>query len=424
MKTRTKKASRPATGAADVKAAATQTRSMEPTVASPPTLSITPNNLSPEARIVTVPGRKATTVMRILLCPEQGFFEFANIASESSSRSWLLAPNRVDSKTDAPVGQPDDRGYVLRRPDLLVATPLDPLFILLPMMLESQDNHNSYLSSMDYIFNEQLSGYGHLQQLLRQPAFARTLQNLGRRMATISTSISLGDNDDDMYQLSIDKVARVLLAKSTRMAELGLPTSLEQRFVQQALEIPFMHIDQVTSTAAVDSALDQHEASIEESQSSLSSETSIGSTETAATSVASMPDLTNMPSDQVVHLLRIRTAWNYMLRSYVSSSLQAKLETILQQQTTIDFMPLREREERVNGLRQKAQALRTLSDNISRKRMLDDDEESAKADEKRRKKEVDEQRKKSMSHGVKKLMKADTSGMKKMSSFFTKTPAK
>jgi hypothetical protein len=86
--------------------------------------------------------------------------------------------------------------------------------------------------------------------------------------------------------------------------------------------------------------------------------------------------------------------------------------------TTIDFKPLEERLSHIATLKRQAQALRSISDNVSRKRSTAEEDEDIAI--KRRKKDEEEEKKKSVSLGVKKLLKADTSGMKKLSSFFTK----
>ncbi|KAH0391702.1 hypothetical protein KCU89_g14234, partial [Aureobasidium melanogenum] len=63
--------------------------------------------------------------------------------------------------------------------------------------------------------------------------------------------------------------------------------------------------------------------------------------------------------------------------------------------------------------------------NISRKRSTMNDEEAEEREAtKRRKKEEEEAKKKNMSRGVKQLGKVNTTGMMKLSSFFTKAPAK
>ncbi|GAI91432.1 unnamed protein product [marine sediment metagenome] len=110
----------------------------------------------------------------------------------------------------------------------------------------------------------------------------------------------------------------------------------------------------------------------------------------------------------------MRTCQEFLIKSYVPSALHRHIRI-----NGEDFTPLDQELARIAKLRAEAHALRSISDNISRKRgVLDDEEALEKAETKKRKKEEEEKRKKSMSHGVKKLAKADTTGMKKMSSFF------
>ena len=62
---------------------------------------------------------------------------------------------------------------------------------------------------------------------------------------------------------------------------------------------------------------------------------------------------------------------------------------------------------------------------MSRKRAREDDEERiAEQGEKKRRKEEEERKRKSESLGVRRLKKVDTSGMRKMSSFFTRVGTK
>ena len=80
------------------------------------------------------------------------------------------------------------------------------------------------------------------------------------------------------------------------------------------------------------------------------------------------------------------------------------------------FAPLEAHLSSIAALKSEALSLRSLSDNISRKRAVELDEE------KKRKKEEEAIKKKNEGRGVKQLKKVDTSGMKKMSSFFTVKP--
>ena len=87
------------------------------------------------------------------------------------------------------------------------------------------------------------------------------------------------------------------------------------------------------------------------------------------------------------------------------------------------FAPLEAHLSSIAALKSEALSLRSLSDNISRKRAVELDEEKiAEREEKKRKKEEEAIKKKNEGRGVKQLKKVDTSGMKKMSSFFTVKP--
>ena len=91
---------------------------------------------------------------------------------------------------------------------------------------------------------------------------------------------------------------------------------------------------------------------------------------------------------------------------------------------SIDFTPLDTHLKYLSSLHEEARALRALSDNITRKRGLDDDEAAEERAEKKRRKEEEDKKKKQESNAMKALKKVDTSGMKKLSSFFTKVPKK
>lgn len=130
-------------------------------------------------------------------------------------------------------------------------------------------------------------------------------------------------------------------------------------------------------------------------------------------------------SDDIRNALRIRTALDFILRSYVPNHLHETTEAELVKAKSVDFTPLTEYLSHLEKLRSEATALRTISENISRKRVLQDDDEAADMRaEKKRKKEDEERKKKSGTRALKDLRKVDTSSMKKLSSFFTKGPKK
>jgi hypothetical protein len=128
-------------------------------------------------------------------------------------------------------------------------------------------------------------------------------------------------------------------------------------------------------------------------------------------------------------LLRLRTALTYIFNAYVPRTLHTPLQTLLSSaQSTLalpSFTTLDTHLTALAKLKAEAVALRSISDNISRKRGYEEDEEkAAEREEKKRKKEEEDRRKKSENRSIKQLKKVDTSGMKKLSSFFSKVPAK
>ncbi|KAI5283845.1 hypothetical protein KEM52_003203, partial [Ascosphaera acerosa] len=135
------------------------------------------------------------------------------------------------------------------------------------------------------------------------------------------------------------------------------------------------------------------------------------------------------------HLLRIRTALSFILSAYVPPHIRALVEaqlaspapsTTTSSTATIDFSPLDARLAHVQRQRSLAAAAAAASDNVSRKRAsrgLDEAEDgpSGTAGTKRARAEGEEQAGATLqSRAVRDLKKADTTGMKKISAFFTK----
>lgn len=415
--------------------AATTANTLAPSVAEPPHVFILPKDASSEARVVTLPNTAASTPNRYFICPEKGIYEFTKIAApKKACRSWLLAPERAADGDEEQKSQEDSEkeptadGYVLEKPDMLIATPVDPLFVLLPLLAEGEQG--SYLTFADYAYDAERAGLAHLQQLLRQPAFAALEKRLEGRMAAVCDTLDMGDGEDRMYQLSTPKLLAQLVQKAKNMVQRGLPGSMEEHFVKRALEVPVLSIKREESgvSMAEEEATPGAESETTSAATSQFTDTSVATTSTAATSVAPTPPADEKPavSDDIQHLLRLRTSLNFLLASYVPATLRTKLQhTLASDSSPIDFKPLNDHLTSLAGLKQQAQALRSLSDNISRKRIAEDDEEAMeKGEAKRKKKEEEEYKKKNTSRGVQQLAKADTSGMKKLSSFFTKAPPK
>ncbi|KXT05559.1 hypothetical protein AC578_3744 [Pseudocercospora eumusae] len=401
-------------------------KKLEPSVETPPQVFILPKDASSDARIVTIPHPATFAQGRYLVCPERGIYEFTKVsAPKKNPKSWLLAPDRPEIVPNERANEiSNDNGYVLQAPDMMVATPVDPLFLVLPALVgDSKNTAQEFLASTDFIATLTESA-PHLAQVLDQSQLEGMFAG---RIEAVSDCMDMGD--EKMYALALPKLVKELVSKAKRMVARGLPASMEDRFVNQVLDVPVLSIKREESSISI--AEDQTpdaDSQVSSAQESQGSATTVSGVSTAATSISFMDEKEGaVPSPEITDLLRLRIALNFILSSYIVPKLRHKLEPLISDLAVSgqDFSPLDKHLEKVAVLKKEAQALRSLSDNISRKRANEDDDEvvAAKA-EKKRKKEEEESKKKNMSLGLKKLAKADTSGMKKMSSFFSKAPAK
>jgi hypothetical protein len=441
MKTRSKRTTKTTTSKKESSEQVTSAaKDLAPSVTTPPHVFVLPKGTSAEARIITLPDPTSSSLNRYFVCPEKGFYEFTKIAAPNKAcRSWLLAAEKskstvkdIDSKNEDSNEQVDE-GYVLEQPDMFVATPIDPLFVFLLLLVGGEGG--SYLTSSDYVFTSEKEGLAQLQQLLRQKTFAKLEKTMETRIGFVCDCLDMGDGEDKMYQLSTSKLVDALLSKAQNMVKQGLPASMEERFVKQALEVPVLSIRREESNVSIapeDATLgtEGDNAGADTSQeSSISTATTITTTSisTTASSVASTPaGVQPLAAHEIINLLRVRTGFDFLVASYVPISLRASISDACKTATSsVDFTPLDKHLEHIAGLKKQAQLLRSLSDNISRKRGAEDDEEALdKAEAKRKKKEEDEIKKKNTSRGVQQLAKANTTGMKKLSSFFMKAPPK
>lgn len=444
MKTRTKKgtSSQKATDEQPV----SKIQQLGPSVSETPKVLILPKDASAAARIVTLPNPATSTPSRYLLCPDLGFYEFTRVvAPKADCRSWLLAPSQMNSgdvkAVDDAVSESEaaHEGYVLRSPEMMITTAIDPLFMIMPALTQVDQNTSGmqmFLSLSDYI-NRLEERSPHFRKMVRDDSASgsRLEGILESRMKAVCDELDTGD--EKLYKLSDGKLLDVLLKKATAMVERGLPASLEERFVKQPLVVPMMSVKREESGMSFgsngdfDDALNGTSQDVttwtSTSQDTQSSSITTTSVLTAATSTTPTPDEElSAPSAETQRLLRLRTALNFLLASYIAPPLRQTLNDLLAvSDATIDFKPLDKHLAHMEKLKQEAQTLRSLSENISRKRGLEDDDEALeKAEAKKRKKEEEEFKKKNMSRGVQQLKKADTSGMKKLSSFFGKAAAK
>lgn len=296
-------------------------------------------------------------------------------------------------------------GYVNKNADLFLATPIDLLFLILPALAPktAKDTKQHFLAFDDYL--DMLSTSSpHWKALLSQNKPLKDM--LEKRIRIICDTVDAGD--ETMYRISLSKLRDVLVAKAERMVKRGLPASLEEKFVKSALEIPVMNIRREESTISAVSNTDGE--TVETTQSTTSISTTVQESDDSPPQALSTPP-------EIPHLLRIRTSITYLTSSYVALSLSSLLSPLLAPL----FTPLTTHLAAIASLKAEAAALRSITDNVSRKRAaLEDDDKMAEREEKKRKKEEEDRKKKLEGRAIKQLKKVDTSGMRKMSSFFTK----
>ncbi|KAI1197007.1 ribonuclease H2, subunit B [Nemania serpens] len=425
----------------------------------PPKIFILPKKATDEARIVSLLHPRYAKPTRYLVCPETGFYEFTRIAApKTTPRSWLI---HTDSHSHEPgqegaEPQPGRKDasfgtYVTSGAELFVATPIDPLFLVLPTLVDPSGKveKRRYISSDDH-FDRIQEESPHLWEILRWGE-GRVRELLEARLGVVCDTVEAGD--ERMFRFSEEKLMTEILGKARRMSARPLPHSMEEKFVVKPLEAPVLGVKRevpavTTATliqASVEAVQDDSSAAeltgiarlkveASESQSSVSStdgRTSLTSeTSTAATSITT-PEAGEseetaevlrpaiIASTEVISLQRLRTAFNFLCSSYVPPSLVTVLRGKLSAQPGADFAPLDTYLSELNRLKQEATAMRAAGD-YSRKRVLDDEELADRAEKKRKKEEEDKRKKAGQSRGVRNLKKVNTAGMKKMSDFFKK----
>ena len=445
MKTRTKR-----TNAGEAKSSRTKTEykvtkqiALPPSVAPAPNVFVLPKNLSSNARVIS--GKaflqdRTTESRRYLICPERGFFEFTTITTpKHACRSWLLSP-RLACVTSSNAGQGlgDDEAYVLQSPDLLVATPLDPLFLILSIKDVLWPNAISgkpeYLT-IDSRLGLLKSQHEDIDTVLRDDQQGRLEGVFADRIKAVCDVIEIpGDETESMYCLSLTKLYIELVRIAKRVVAAGLPKSMDERFVRQQLIVPELGIRKEDGAVSL---ADQPSISATEPPQSNSEDINApidiapadekSKPESVALDESKSQDLE--ASTEITSLLRIRIVIDYMMASYMPVNLRKALQENVnktgQEGSCVDFKPLNDFLAYTGELRTKANVLRSLSENITRKRSaFDDDESFEKLESKKRKKEQEELKKRNITRGVQQLAKADTSGMKKLSAFFTKPAAK
>jgi hypothetical protein len=447
MKTRTKGSTKTVAEAIEVTKSTIPKVQLGPESANPPQLFIVPEDISTEARIVSLENPRYLKESRYLVCPERGFFEFTRVsAPKTTPRSWLLSPHsNQEGKESLEVGTgakaaPASKGYVTKSANLFTATPIDPLYLVLPALAPlvlskgSEPTKRLFLSGEDYL--DRIASASPESRGLLKEEYVRT--SIEGRMAAVCDTVEAGD--ETMYRLSEAKLLSELLQKAKKMIEKGLPASIEEKLVRKALEVPMLSIKREESFI--------HELGNEKEVTPIDSDipatqTTVSSTETAASSFSEASEAATSISEDasniiicqkskievpqisapngVADLLRLRTALFFIFSNYIAPHLSDTLKkTISSPASPTDFSSLDTHLTHLTKLRQEALAARSLDD-FSRKRSLGDDHEAETRAEKKQKMEEEEKRKKAgESRGVKNLKKVNVSGMKKMSDFFKK----
>ncbi|KAL2008057.1 hypothetical protein VTN00DRAFT_8039 [Thermoascus crustaceus] len=413
---------------------------------------ILPSDASEDARFVVLPNPSTGSPNRYFFCPKLGLYEFTAVSSSPDfPRSILFAPktNDDDNATTEENKPSSTKGAITKKAELLIATPVDSIFFLIPILCSSPSSSKVNSSAeklfrpLDDIFDSQDELPKHLRYVLYHDSFRPVLES---RMEAICDMVEAGD--EKMFRLSKEKLIKELIAKAERVvAQGGLPATLEERFVRQALETPLLNVkrEDVVTTNGDDKNNNNNETKSngetrDVSESPEKSETQSSSAATTTPSgestPATQPSTTTTgdspsPDTGIAHLQRIRIALSFIQSSYLPPHISTSLDEMLDNQQNpspiIDFKPLTEHLKHIADLRAEALASRSLGD-FSRKRAADDDEEmggaESRAERKRRKEEEEKKKKAGQSRGVRELKKVDTSGMKKMSDFFGKAAAK
>lgn len=401
----------------------------------PPKLFILPKKAKPESRVVSLLNPRYSRPTRYLVCPETGTYEFVKIsAPKTTPRSWLIegASTTSDQTDDAQTPTPDKtfEAHVTKGADLYVATPIDPMFLILPALASQLSSAKRLFLSSDDHFDSVADEAPHMSEILR---CSHTRKLLETRMGAVCDTVEAGD--EHMYRVSEEKVLSQVLSKAKAMSDKGLPASMEEKFVKKALEAPISSVKRENPTLETAGVAESGPATplteSAESQSSVStvdsSTSQVSDASTAATSVADESEALNtgdvtlamQASQEIVKLQRLRVAFNFICSNYVPAKLTELLKKLLAEgKGSVDFKPLDQYVEKLTKLRQEATLARSASD-YSRKRTRDEEDED-RAEKRRKKEEEDKRKKANESRGVKELKKVNTSGMMKLSAFFKK----
>lgn len=431
MKTRTKGTTKTATEATESARSVTPKVQMAPESTNPPHLFVLPEDLSPEARIVSIENPRHGEDDRYLVCPERGIYEFTRVtAPKTTPRSWLLNSTEDEENGDKP------KGFVTKAADLYIATPIDPVFLLLPALAPQPKSNSSepakklFLAGDDY-FERVTTASPDLSSLITIDSLRTRLE---KRMVVVCDTVDAGD--ETMYRLNEEKLLEELLKKARKMVEKGLPASMEEKFIRKALEVPMLSIKRAASTLSElvneEEPLRADSGTATPAPETPDTQNTNSTVESTTTSFSDDPQIHKIPPppppppitapEGVAELLRLRTALFFICSAYLAPHLTEILKKSLSSASSpFDLGPLDVHLSQLAKLRQEAVAARSIGD-YSRKRSMNEDDEGleSRAEKKRKKDEEEKRNKAGESRGVRDLKKVNVSGMKKMSDFFKK----
>ena len=411
---------------------------------SPSKLLVLPKERSSNSRICTLAHPRTGKPSRYLFDPEKGIYEFTRIAApKSACRSWLVHSRKAQAKheyrrtesanihddgkepgvvQESTTTENEASAQVISKPEMLVATHVDPLYLILPALCNQnsckEDSKRMFLSLDDYT-DKLEAGSKHFRTLFQTEPFKSELLS---RVNAVCDTVDAGD--EEMYRLNDGKLLHELLGKAKSVRASGLPASMENHFVQKALKVPVigLHLDDNDpSETPIIQGEAQSDSPAMESQTSTATLASSTSAMSMATEITT-PDVAELPAKhELESLLRLRVALRFIMLSYIPQSYVATLDSMLaSEESPVNFKPLDDHLEYLAKLRAEALASRSFGD-FSRKRSSYEDDDIAEARaEKKRKKEEDEKKKKAESKAMRDLKKVDVKGMKKMSDFFGK----
>ena len=390
-------------------------------------LLVVPDDLTEDARVISLPHPRDQNSARFLFCPKKGLFEFTQVAAPPlDHRSILFAKDEDQIKKRTSPGNTAQSavsdGFINKHAEFLVATPFDLCFVLLSLLPSSMSSEAKTLfQPLDDL----------LEPCIQADAHVRYIVQHGKKMVEAAAEKlcdTIDAGDEKMVRVNEDKVLTLIWQKAEAVVERGLPTSLEEKFVTRALEVPVVSVKREHSMITATTELLPTEAEDEgqrtdntESQSTVASSTASAVFSEISTASSTTTIAAEGPSSEIKRLQCLRIAFQFILASYVPAKLSNHLREKLAESKRPGFGPLDEQLKHIANLKAEAQASRSLGD-FSRKRgNADDDEAAEERIEKKRRLDEEERRKKaSESRGVRDLKKVNVTGMKKMSSFFMK----